>query len=158
MRRCGRCSSRLRVDSAFVVVSFLVLCVFGLGEAWVAHPKRLTSLRDEWRLIGLRHPSFSWRTVNDARTVYRFRWDVPAIKEVVRTFLAKALLISCGIGIARKNRLKFYEQPNAGWGRQMRRHPSRSDVSRVCLPQLASPRAEGKDPNKKGLPSKTRSP
>jgi hypothetical protein len=34
----------------------------------VAHPKRLTSLRDEWRLIGVRHPSFSLLMIDDAHT------------------------------------------------------------------------------------------
>ena len=63
MRRCGRCSSLLRFDFSGVAVAFLVLCVFSCGEAWVAYPKRLTSLRDEWRLIGVPHPSFYWRAI-----------------------------------------------------------------------------------------------
>jgi hypothetical protein len=74
-------------------------------------------------------------------------------------FVVMALHCHC-MNKTSTTRLKCFEQQHAGWGRQMRRHSSRSDVSRVCLPQLASPRTEGedKDANKKGLPSKTRSP
>ncbi len=54
MRRCGRYSSRLKPD----IVSLT------LREARVVHPKRLTSLRDEWRLIGVHHPCFLGRPDN----------------------------------------------------------------------------------------------
>jgi hypothetical protein len=43
--------------------------------------------------------------------------NVTAIKEIVRSFVAMALRISCSIDIASANRLKFSEPPNAGWGR-----------------------------------------
>ena len=116
MRKCGRCSSLRRVD-----VSFVFLLRRPCGEAWVAHPKRLTSLRDEWRLIGVRHPSFYVRAQLNA-------------------------IILC---------VKFFGQQHAGWGRQMRRHSSRSDVSRVCLPQLASSRTKKRASHKNEKPFDT---
>jgi hypothetical protein len=127
----------------------------------VVHPKRLTSLRDEWRLIGVHHPSFYSLTVDDTRHLNCFwRTYLQSKKPCGGLWIGEWL--SCGTGFASTDCLNFSEQQHASWGRQMWRHSSRSDVSRVCLPQLASPRTEDedkdKDAKKKSLSLKTRSP
>ena len=136
----------LRFVFLFLFLFLFVFVFLALGDADWRRPLRLTSLRDEWRRIGLPQPAcccaknFRREAKDERRKAKSEKRQALAIAP--RHQGAKFQIAEVSVAFTTMEALKLAARPKKhGWCTPIRRHSSRSDVSRLgCTIRASSQR------------------